>query len=84
MRSRIRACVAALAALLAASGAGAAGTLTPVGSPDAPIQILEHHAEIVINNGFAQTEVTQTFFNPNAVDLEGIYAFPVPRSESVW
>jgi Ca-activated chloride channel family protein len=83
MRSRIRGCFVLLAVLLAASSAQAAGTLTPVGSPNAPIQILEHHAEIVINNGFAQTEVTQTFFNPNAVDLEGIYALPVPRSASL-
>jgi Ca-activated chloride channel family protein len=83
MCSRIRACLALVAALLVAGSAGAAGTLTPVGSPDAPIQIREHHAKIVINNGFAQTEVTQTFFNPNPVDLEGVYAFPVPRSASL-
>jgi Ca-activated chloride channel family protein len=69
--------------LSAAGGARAAGTLTPVGSPDAPIQIRDHHADVVINNGVAKTEVTQTFFNPNAVDLEAIYAFPVPRSASL-
>jgi len=83
MRFQIRAWLALLIGLLAAGRAGAAGTLTPVGSPDAPIQIREHHADIIINNGFARTEVTQTFFNPNPVDLEGIYAFPVPRSASL-
>jgi Ca-activated chloride channel family protein len=83
MRSQIRAWLALLAGLLVASSAGAAGTLTPTGSPDAPIQIREHHAQIVINNGFARAEVTQTFFNPNPTDLEGIYAFPVPRSASL-
>ena len=86
MRSQYRVwlvwCVA-LATLLAAGGVFGAGTLTPVGSPDAAIQIRDHHASVVINNGFARTEVTQTFFNPNPVDLEGIYAFPVPKSASL-
>ena len=61
----------------------AGGTLTPVGSPDAPIQILDHHVNVVINNGFARTEVVQTFFNPNDIDLEAVYAFPVPKSGSL-
>ena len=39
----------------------AAGTLTPVGSKYAPIEIRNHHVNVVINNGFAKTEVTQTF-----------------------
>jgi Ca-activated chloride channel family protein len=70
--------------LLSAAGAGhAAGTLTPVGSSDAPIQIRDHHVRIVINNGFAQTEVVQTFFNPNDRDLEAIYSFPIPKSASL-
>ena len=38
--------------LLSAAGAGhAAGTLIPVGSTDAPIQIRDHHVRVVINNG---------------------------------
>lgn len=61
----------------------AAGTLTPVGSPHAPIQIRSHQVNVTINNGFAQTEVIQTFFNPNATDLEALYAFPVPKSASL-
>lgn len=61
----------------------AAGTLTPVGSPDQPMRIVDHHVEVVINNGFARTEVTQTFANPNARELEAIYAFPVPQSASL-
>ena len=61
----------------------AAGTLTPKGSPHAPIRILDHHVQITINNGFAQTEVTQTFFNPNDQDLEAIYRFPLPVSASL-
>jgi Ca-activated chloride channel homolog len=61
----------------------AGGTLTPVGSPHAPIQIRSHQVNVTINNGFAQTEVLQTFFNPNPADLEAVYAFPVPKSASL-
>jgi len=68
---------------LGAAGARAAGTLTPKGSPDQPIAIRDHHVDVTLNNGFARTEVTQTFFNPNDRDLEAIYAFPVPRSASL-
>ena len=36
-----------------------------------------------VHNGFARTEVTQVFFNPNPTDLEAIYSFPVPTSASL-
>lgn len=65
------------------SAASAAGVLTPVGSVQAPIQIRSHQVNVTLNNGFAQTEVLQTFFNPNAQDLEAVYAFPVPKSASL-
>lgn len=71
------------ALLFLAARAFAGGTLTPIGSPHSPIQIRSHQVNVVINNGFAQTEVLQTFFNPNAQDLEAIYAFPVPKSASL-
>ena len=61
----------------------AAGILTPVGSGHQPIQIRDHHVNVVINNGFAMTEVLQTFYNPNAVDLEAMYSFPLPKSASL-
>ncbi|HRE83741.1 MAG TPA: VIT and VWA domain-containing protein, partial [Opitutaceae bacterium] len=60
-----------------------AGTLTPVGQTTQPIRIRDHQVNITLNNGFAQTEVIQTFFNPTAQDLEGIYAFPLPKSSSL-
>lgn len=59
------------------------GTLTPIGSSQIPIQIRDHQINVTINNGFAQTEVIQTFFNPNTADLEAIYAFPLPKSASL-
>lgn len=84
LRSRLSiALCAALLPLSLASNAQAAGTLTPAGSLNQPIQIRDHHLEVVINNGFARTEVLQTFFNPNTQDLEGVYAFPVPESASL-
>lgn len=61
----------------------AAGTLMPRGSADQSIQIQDHQVKITINNGFAQTEVLQSFYNPNDKDLEAIYTFPLPRSASL-
>lgn len=71
------------ATVLIGISARAAGTLTAKGAPQAAIQIKSHHANVVINNGFAQTEVTQVFFNPNPTDLEGIYSTPLPKSASL-
>ncbi|MBT8368776.1 MAG: hypothetical protein KJP23_29125, partial [Deltaproteobacteria bacterium] len=48
----------------------AAGILTAVGSRHQAIPIRDHQVNVVINNGFAMTEVLQTFYNPNAEDLE--------------
>ena len=61
----------------------AAGTLTAQGSPDQPVRIHDHRVQVVINNGFSQTEVIQTFYNPNPYDVEAIYSFPLPKSASL-
>ena len=61
----------------------AAGILTPIGSGHQPVQIRDHHVNVVINNGFAMTEVQQTFYNPNNQDLEAMYSFPLPKSASL-
>jgi Ca-activated chloride channel homolog len=66
-----------------ATFAHAAGTLTPAGSPHQPVQIRDHQVDVDIIAGFARTEVTQTFFNPNTQDLEAVYSFPVPKSASL-
>lgn len=75
--------IIALLLMLIAPAAFAAGTLTPVNATDAPIQIKEHTVDVVIDNGFARTEVTQIFFNSNSKDLEAVYGFPVPTSASL-
>ncbi len=65
------------------SSAQAAGILTPTVSGHKAIQIRDHQVDVTINNGFAVTEVVQTFFNPNSQDLEAIYSFPLPKSASL-
>ncbi len=74
---------AALLLSLSAPAADAGGTLTPTGAVDQEIKILDHHVDVTLNNGFARVEVFQTFFNPNAYDLEARYSFPVPESGSL-
>ena len=79
-----RAGVVVLVLLLGTVSLGqAAGMLTPKGGGDQPIQIREHHVNVVINNGFAMSEVLQTFFNPNDRDLEAVYTFPLPNQASL-
>jgi Ca-activated chloride channel family protein len=73
----------AILTLLSVPTVFAAGTLTAVTAGNAPIQIKEHVVNVVIDNGFARTEVLQTFFNPNDKDLEAVYGFPVPASASL-
>jgi len=68
---------------MAASVSHAAGVLTPTGSKHQPAQIRDHHVNVVINNGFAITEVFQTFYNPNPENLEAMYSFPLPKSASL-
>ncbi len=75
--------VIAFTIVLVAGSAHSAGILTPIGSNDPPIRILDHHVDVVIQNGFARTQVSQSFENPSDRDLEAIYSFPVPRSASL-
>lgn len=63
--------------------ARAAGTLIPKTSTQQPIQIVSHEVSVVIDNGFARTEVVQLFHNPNDKDVEAVYSFPVPKSASL-
>ena len=63
--------------------APAAGILTPTGSADQPVEILDHHVDVRITDGFARTVLQQTFSNPNPHEVEAIYAFPLPESSSL-
>jgi Ca-activated chloride channel family protein len=83
MEDYMKRIILAILTLLAAPALFAAGTLTAVTSGNAPIQIKAHVVNVVIDNGFARTEVMQTFFNPNDKDLEAVYGFPIPASASL-
>jgi Ca-activated chloride channel family protein len=61
----------------------AAGLMTPAGSNLPPLDIREHHVTVVIEDGYAITRVEQVFGNPNSIDLEAIYSFPVPEKAAV-
>jgi Ca-activated chloride channel family protein len=63
--------------------ARAAGLLQPKDSSLPPLQIKDHSVKVVINNGFAVTEVDQVFHNPHEQDLEAIYTFPLPKDASL-
>jgi Ca-activated chloride channel homolog len=67
-----------LVALLGVAPAHAAGVLRPIGTQYQAIEIVDHAVEVVINNGFARTKVTQIFHNPNSEALDAVYEFPVP------
>ena len=56
--------------------ASAAGTLTS--TRGLALEVLDHHVEVTINNGFARTEVTQIFRNPAPTLVEGVYVVPLP------
>ena len=61
----------------------AAGTLSLNTSSDQALEIRDHQVSVSIQNGFARTEVSQVFFNPNPHSVEGLYTFPVPKSGSL-
>ncbi len=79
MRSLFAASFAFLATFMHHSPAFAADGLEPIGKVDRTVELRDHHVEVVIQDGFARTEVTQTWFNPNSADCEAWYEFPVPR-----
>jgi Ca-activated chloride channel homolog len=58
--------------------AQAAGVLLAQSSGDEPPAIADHAVQVVINNGFARTQVRQVFHNPNAHAIDAVYRFPVP------
>jgi Ca-activated chloride channel family protein len=73
-------CVVAASLITNAFGAG---LLTPVGAPASAVGMKSHQVNVVINNGFARTEVDQVFINSSSKDLEAIYSFPLPPKASL-
>jgi len=62
----------------------AAGLLKPVGGGDeSDVYMKSHNVDVVINNGFARTQVDQVFGNDNDADLRAVYTFPVPKQAAL-
>lgn len=62
----------------------AAGLLKPIdGGDESDVFMKSHHVKVVINNGFAKTEVDQVFGNKSSSDLRAVYSFPVPKQASL-
>lgn len=72
-----------LAAMVAGSTCFGAGLLKPVGGDESSVYMKSHHVKVVINNGFARTEVDQVFGNDGDTDLEAVYSFPLPKQASL-
>ncbi len=70
-----------LALVLASSTAFAAGDFVPESGQ--PLTLTDHTVNVVLNNGFARTEVVQTWDNPNNGGVEAIYRFPLPRDAAL-
>lgn len=60
----------------------AAGILKPKDAAD-QFEIRRHDVHVIINNGYAMTEVDQVFFNPSETDSEAIYQCPLPKESSL-
>jgi Ca-activated chloride channel family protein len=61
----------------------AAGLLTPKSGGLDPLELSEHHVDVLVEDGYAVTTVTQIFSNPHSNNLEAIYSFPVPTKGAV-
>ena len=69
--------------LMLASPVLAAGLMKPSDSSLPELQIQDHAVHVVINNGFAITEVDQLFYNPHDRDLDAVYTFPLPKGAAL-
>ena len=78
-----------LSLALAANLAHSAGLLTPIQNQQDPIELSEHHVNVIVEDGYAITTVTQIFVHEGSTNIEALYSFPVPDkgavgSFSVW
>ncbi|MFH2202652.1 MAG: VIT and VWA domain-containing protein [Elusimicrobiota bacterium] len=80
---QLRMMILTAAAALWTMSASAAGLLRPTKADYGDLEIRKHAVSIVINNGFAKTEVDQVFHNPHDQDLEAVYTFPVPEKAAM-
>src|SRR5215212_1843272 len=97
MQSMLRAGVVFLTLVVSACFARLAGAdgfivinqpATPVPVPAghfsfAPLEVSYHHVTVEIKDQVAVTSVDQEFVNPNPVQLEGTYLFPLPQGAHI-
>ncbi len=87
----IRSLIASLAlTVLYASGLWADGMIiierppqAPPGWREVPLAVNYHHVTVSVDNQTAVTSVDQEFRNPNNMQVEGLYIFPLPVGASV-
>jgi Ca-activated chloride channel homolog len=72
-----------LLALALAGPAPAAGLLIPTDTNTTPLDLVNHHVTVAIDEQVAVTRVEQTFRNHTDRQLEATYLFPVPKGASV-
>lgn len=70
-------------ALMVSLHAPAAGLLSPADGSSRPLELKEHHVQVVVEDSYAITTVEQVFHNPHPTDLEAVYSFPVPERGAV-
>ncbi len=78
----------AFAAWLACPAAFADGFIVlrrppEVQRPLIPLAVKYHHVDVEINDLVSVSKIDQVFLNPNSVQLEGEYIFPLPAGSSV-
>lgn len=73
--------------LLTLRPAWADGVLIPDPRPELPrpvaFGVKYHRVDVTINESIARTEIDQVFTNPNGVDLEATYIFPIPENAAL-
>jgi Ca-activated chloride channel homolog len=81
--SNWRRIAALLTSTCLAYASSAAGLLKVNDASQMELEIRDHQVQVTINNGFAQTTVQQTFYNPNPSDSEALYVLPLPEHASL-
>ncbi|HEU4754184.1 MAG TPA: VIT domain-containing protein, partial [Armatimonadota bacterium] len=87
-RARTLLFLAGLLALLAPGAARAQGLLLPrpirpIPQPVRPLAVKSQKVMMHLDSGALKVEVEQVFYNPNPVQMEGTYLFPLPEGAAV-
>ncbi len=81
--SKLLICSLLCGSMASVTNTHAAGLLKPLNGSENDVRIASHHVTVTINNGFARTEVDQSFENTTDKDLDAVYTFPLPKQASL-